>query len=98
MASNKDSIRAPSPPRPGELPEPRFIMVGYTDKQETLINDICEEDMVRPDNHKWCVQGGEETASWKLKSTAMCPIYGSCELCYRSGPVRKRFVKHKDMW
>ena len=70
-------------------------MVRNTDEQED--DDILEENVVRPDNHKWCVQGGEKTATWILKSTECCPTYGYCILCYISGPVGKTCMTHMDM-
>ena len=31
---------------------PQYIVVGYTEDQETEINDIQERDVVRPNNHR----------------------------------------------
>jgi hypothetical protein len=45
--------------------------------------DIRDEDMVRPINHRWCYHGGDETSTWKLKSWARCPTYGSCQYCLK---------------
>jgi hypothetical protein len=50
---------------------------------------IKEEDVVRPLNSRWCYQMGEETATWRQKSEARCPTYGSCLYCVKSGPVGK---------
>jgi hypothetical protein len=51
--------------------------------------DIHEEDVVRPLNHRWTKRPSEEMASWKIKSRASCPTYGSCISCLASGPVGK---------
>jgi hypothetical protein len=64
-----------------------YIIVSYTTDKEG--QDIQDEDMVQPINHRWCYQGGNETTTWKLKSWAICPTYGSCQHCLKSGPVGK---------
>jgi hypothetical protein len=64
--------------------DPSHIVVSYTTDQEG--QDIKDEDGVRSMNHRWCYQGGDETSTWKLKSRAICPTYGSCEDCMKSGP------------
>jgi hypothetical protein len=62
-----------------------YIVVGYTQDQESkCIRD--EDVIVRPLNHRWCVAGGEETRTWRLKSKPVQPTYGSCEHCCKSGP------------
>ena len=73
-----------------------YIVRGYSEDQRTKNNDIQERDVVRPSNHRWCKRGGAETEAWKQKSTQRCPTYGSCGLCFRSGPVGKVCIKHKD--
>ena len=73
----------------------KYIVVGYTEQQQTRNNDIQEKDVVCPKNHRWCFKGGAETKTWLQKSTQRCPMYGSCDLCYRSGPVGKVCIKHK---
>ena len=47
--------------------------------------DIREEDVVRPSNHKYATLA--EARTFEHKSTAHCPTYGSCCMCYKSGPV-----------
>ena len=73
-----------------------YIVKGYSEDQRTRNNDVQEKDGVRPKNHMWCFRGGAETEPWLQKSTQCCPTYGSCGLCYRSGPVGKVCIKHKD--
>jgi hypothetical protein len=50
---------------------------------------VLASDVVRPINHRFAVQAGDETATWKIKNTDRCPTYGSCDLCFKSGPVGK---------
>jgi hypothetical protein len=70
------------------LPKPRLIVKSYTADQQG--QDIKDEDVVRPPNHRWCIAGGEEIHNRKLKSAAQCPTYGSCQVCMRNGPAGKR--------
>jgi hypothetical protein len=63
------------------------IIVSYTTDQEG--QDIRDEDVVRPMHHCWCYRDGNEARTWKLKSWARCPTYGSCQYCLKSGPVGK---------
>jgi hypothetical protein len=65
----------------------RRIVVNYTEDQED--EDIRSEDLVRPSNYRWCFQGSPETRTWKLKTTANCPTYGTCQYCFKAGPVGK---------
>jgi hypothetical protein len=59
-----------------------YIVVSYTADQEG--QDIQDEDIVQPIYHPWCIQGGNETRTWRLKSTAKCPTYhGSCKHCLK---------------
>jgi len=67
----------------------RFIVVNYSADQEG--QDIRDEDVVRPHNHRWTIRYAidpdAEIQSWKIKSFARCPTYGSCQKCLKSGPV-----------
>lgn len=63
------------------------IVVNYTPDQEG--QDIRDVDVIRPSNHRWCDRGGDEIKEWKCRSNVRCPTYGSCEICYKSGPVGK---------
>jgi hypothetical protein len=63
----------------------KHLVKNYTTDQEG--QDIRDEDVVRPNNHRWCIQGDDEVRTWKRKSTARCPTYGSCTNCLKSGPV-----------
>ena len=63
-----------------------FVVKNYTN-EEDYGEYIKEEDVVRPLNSRWCYQSGEETGTWKQKSRARCPTYGTCLYCGRSGPV-----------
>jgi hypothetical protein len=73
----------------GTLPKPRLIVKPHVPGN----HDIFEEDVVRPTNKIWCRTGSEETRTWRLKSSAGCPTYGSCDFCFSSGPVGKRCSK-----
>jgi len=68
-----------------ENPLRKRIVTRYTPDQEG--KNIRDEDVVRPSNHRWCYQGGKETATWKSKSVGRCPTYGSCMYCLKSGPL-----------
>ena len=74
--------------------EEQYIVVGYTDDQTD--DFILDRDVVRPLNHKWCLESAAEVLTWQCKSTGRCPTYGSCTLCYRSGLVGKRRLMHND--
>ena len=71
------------------LPTPLLIVIPHVPGD----HDILEKDVVRPGNKRWCKQGSEETHTWRLKSSASCPTYGSCDFCFSSGPVGKRCSK-----
>jgi hypothetical protein len=64
---------------------PEIINVNYTPDQEG--KEICQEDMVRPMNCK--IRTMKEVAKWKEISGSHAPTYGSCEYCFRSGPLGK---------
>ena len=78
---------------PGEIPEdvratipnfrvPEMINKNYTPDQEG--QDIRDEDVVRPHNHRWA--RADEIATMRALSADRCPTYGSCVKCFRSGP------------
>ena len=68
---------------------PKLILVGYEQKgYKDEDDDILDEDVVRPENHKW-VDKNEDENRYKEKSTMRCPTYGTCEECWRSGPTGK---------
>ena len=51
---------------------------------------------MRPNNHCWCDNSNEldeNGRSWKDKSRARRPTYGSCIFCYDAGPVGQKCVK-----
>jgi hypothetical protein len=62
-------------------------LVNYTEDQAGL--DMREEDVVRPVNRKWTNRYGKEQKSWRKKSNGHCQTYGSCQNCFKSGPVGK---------
>jgi hypothetical protein len=64
------------------------IVIGYTVDQQG--QNIRDKDMVRPDNHKWAQNDSGETHEWKNKSSGRCPMYGTCSLCWKAGPARKK--------
>ena len=68
-------------------PNEKYVNVNYTDDQED--QDIKEQDVVRPQNHRWVSLDSKETATWHLKSRAKAPTYGVCASCFNSGPTGK---------
>ena len=68
--------------RKSPWPEQR-IVVAYTDDQEG--KDIKDEDVVRAENGLFYTE--EEIGRFRKRSRARCPTYGSCEYCYKAGPV-----------
>jgi hypothetical protein len=79
----------------GELPEevrrhiPNFnqlqkVIVNYTPDQKG--QDIRPQDIVRPINRKWATLD-EMRRCWGQLTNAGAPTYGSCTLCFRSGPI-----------
>ena len=78
---------------PGEIPEnvratiPNFrtpIMINRNYTPDQRGQDIRDEDVLRPSNHKWTGPG--EINNMRVRSTDRCPTYGSCLKCFRSGP------------
>jgi hypothetical protein len=65
---------------------PEIINVNYTPDQEG--KEIRQEDVVPPMNRK--ITTMKEVAKWKEISRSRAPTYGSCEYCFRSGPLGKR--------
>ena len=57
--------------------------MAYTDDQEG--QDIKDEDVIRAKNG--LVFTEEEVEQFRQRSHARCPTYGSCEYCYKAGPV-----------
>jgi hypothetical protein len=78
------------PPYNPETNRPLRINKGYTDDQEG--KDIRNEDVVRASNGKFTKQGSPETNSWHQKTASVCPTYGSCNFCYKAGPIGKKCV------
>ena len=74
-------------PDPNLLPQVLYISVNYTPDQDG--REIREQDIVRPANHRWCRQGGTQTATWRQVTRGRCPTYGSCCRCLKSGPIGK---------
>ena len=63
-------------------PEQR-VVVAHADDQEG--RDIREGDVVRAETGLIFTE--EEIGRFRLRSNARCPTYGSCEYCYKAGPV-----------
>ena len=61
------------------------LTIGYTCDEGA--RNIRDNEVVRPKNGRWCVHGGQETHTWREKSTGRCPTYGSCEWCLMSGSL-----------
>ncbi len=65
---------------------PVVINTNHTPDQKG--QEIRQEDVVRPLNRK--ITTMKEVANWKEISRSRAPSYGSCEYCFRSGPLGKR--------
>jgi hypothetical protein len=64
------------------------VVVNWTEDQKG--QNIREEDVVRPKNHKYSVPDtNNRHGNWRKLSTAECPTYGTCEFCWKSGPTGK---------
>ncbi len=57
---------------PSILPTPKIMVVGFTEDQEG--QDIKDEDLVRPSNHHWCTQGGDETKIMETEEQGKVPV------------------------
>ena len=67
------------------FPPPRYIIVGY-DPEHYESRFIRDEDVVRPPNHR--NTDSDTPSTWaRDRSTAACPTYGSCQVCFMCGPV-----------
>jgi hypothetical protein len=82
----------PAPPiKDPSIKDPIYherIVIGYTLDQQG--QNIRDEDVMRPNNHKWARIGLSETHEWKKKSSGRCPTYGTCSLCWKAGPAGKK--------
>ena len=67
------------------LDPPEIINKNYTPDQEG--QEIRQEDVVRPMNHKITTK---KEPDWIEISRSRAPTYGSCNCCFRSGPLGKR--------
>jgi hypothetical protein len=65
---------------------PEIINVNYTPDQEG--QELRQEEVVRPMNRK--ITTMKDVAKWEEISRSRAPTYGSCEYCFRSGPLGKR--------
>ena len=66
------------------IPTPRIIVRGY--KLDHGYRNIDAFDLIRArTNGSWYTT--EEMNNWVKKSVARCPTYGTCESCYRAGPM-----------
>ena len=63
-----------------------IINKNYTPDQKG--QEIRQEDVVWPLNRK--ITTMNESMKWKEISRSQAPTYGSCEYCFRSGPLGKR--------
>ncbi len=76
-----------------------FVNGPYVIRNFTSIEEygeyIKEEDVIRPLNSRWC-NGREEASTWKMKSTARCPTYGTCLYCMMAGHVGQRCQECND--
>ena len=70
---------------------PEIINMNYTPDQEG--QEIRQEDVVRPMNHKITTK---KEHNWKEISRSPAPTYGSCNCCFRSGPLGKRCNRYNN--
>ena len=61
----------------------QYIVKGYTVDQAG--QDIRDEDVIQAANSVWYTKA--EIKTWRDKTTAGIPTYGSCVRCYWGGPV-----------
>ena len=71
----------------------RYIIRDYCKKYPNDQGDqnINEEDVARPTNHKWVKDRLE--AEEKRKTIVGFPTYGTCSICWKSGPAYKKCIK-----
>jgi hypothetical protein len=71
----------------------RYIVRDYCRKypDDPGDEDIHDEDVVRPPNHKWATR--EEMRTVKFKSIVGFNTYGTCGVCWSSGPVFKTCIQ-----
>ena len=71
----------------------RYIIRDYCKKYPNDQGDqnINEEDVARPTNHKWVKDRLE--AEEKRKTVVGFPTYGTCSICWKSGPAYKKCIK-----
>ena len=65
----------------------KYVNINYTVDQGG--QDIQEQDVARPPNHRWVSPLSKETATWHGLSRARAPTYGVCSGCFKSGPTGK---------
>ena len=70
----------------------RYIVKNYCKKypNDPGDQDIHEEDVARPSNHRWAER---QKHDMKVTSTVGIPTYGTCSLCWNSGPAYKMCKK-----
>ena len=68
------------------LHDPRYIIRGYDPLTYGGEEYIKDEDVVRPFNYKFS-QKIDLTNNWKQKNTGDAQTYGTCDVCFDSGPI-----------
>jgi hypothetical protein len=86
LSSNTTTSKNIKPEYSKMMNPPEIINVNYTPDQEG--KEIRQEDVVRPMNRK--IMTMKDVAKWEEISRSRAPTYGSCEYCFRSGPLGKR--------
>ena len=76
---------------------PQYNIVGY-DPETYNSEYIRDKDVVQPRNHMDVVAATSETGFWRSKTMGRCPTYGSCKLCFRSGPASKYCIECGEDW
>jgi hypothetical protein len=62
-----------------------YAVCNYTPGQNG--QEIKDEDVVPPANHRYAICGDTEVHTWRKKSRAACPTYGTCMTCMNCGLV-----------
>jgi hypothetical protein len=69
-----------------------YDVVNYTNYQAG--EDIRDEDVVRPCNHRYSINGSVERWTWALKNRSSTLTYGSCTKCFKAGPNGQVCLDH----
>jgi hypothetical protein len=75
-----------------DQPDRVFDIVNHTPDQEG--QDIRDEDVVRPINHRCSINHSNERKRWRLKNRTQTMTHGSCTLHFKAGLCSMACLKH----